>query len=350
MASGGFIDKALDHIPGYGGYRDKERRRDSDRVIRDSLVLGYTQQANRMQALATQLADERKIMLIGLVDKPLTRLIGLVDKPLTRLHTFIDRVNTASYGYAPLFQDAAVDDAALDQMAAFDQALADQQDELASQIGELEAADPASDDFKRIAGEIGKTVDGLGLRFDKRNEVIHGGKALVDANVLALLDKPGATEQPAAYRMHQNEAVSHASVNYTVLGRITVNSTDGAWRLFQLAGGDNNQWLHAPSVATDSYYWLRRSEAAGAPGAQTVTVSGSTATYTLAGSGKGTAEVIGRQGASGDRPVALEHYHYSVAGLATDGELHVYVLGAETLALLGTRIDVADLEIYSREQ
>jgi hypothetical protein len=339
MASGGFIDKALDHIPGYGGYRDKERRRDSDRVIRDSLVLGYTQQANRMQALATQLADERKIMLIG-----------LVDKPLTRLHTFIDRVNTASYGYAPLFQDAAVDDAALDQMAAFDQALADQQDELGKQIGELEAADPASDDFKRIAGEIGKTVDGLSLRFDKRNEVIHGGKALVDANVLALLDKPGAAEQPAAYRMHQNEAVSHASVNYTVLGRITVNSTDGAWRLFQLTGGDNNQWLHAPAVTTDPYFWLRRSDVAGAAGAQTVTVSGSTATYTLAGSGKGTAEVIGRQGASGDRPVALEHYHYSVAGLATDDELHVYVLGAETLALLGTRIDVADLEIYSREQ
>ena len=89
MASGGFIDNALNHIPGYGGYRDKERRRDSDRVIRDSLVLGYTQQAERLQALATQLADDRKIMLIG-----------LVDKPLTRLHTFIDRVNTASYAAA----------------------------------------------------------------------------------------------------------------------------------------------------------------------------------------------------------------------------------------------------------
>src|SRR4051812_16969476 len=111
MASGGFIDKALDHIPGYGGYRDKERRRDSDRVIRDSLVVGYTPPANPMQAPATQLAGQRKIMLIG-----------LVDKPLTRLHAFIDRVNTASYGYAPLFQDAAVDNAALDQMAAFDQA------------------------------------------------------------------------------------------------------------------------------------------------------------------------------------------------------------------------------------
>ena len=339
MASGGFIDKALDRIPGYSGYRDKERRRDSDRVIRDSLVLGYTQQAERMQALTTQLADERKIMLIG-----------LVDKPLTRLRTFIDRVNTASYGYAPLFQDAAVDDAALDQMAAFDRALADQQDELATQIGQLEAADPASDDFKRIAGELGKTVDGLGLRFDKRNEVIHGGKALVDASALALLDKFGSAVQPPAYRLHQNEAVSYGSVNYTILGRITVSSSDGAWRLFQFSGGDNTQWLHAPAVATDPYFWLRRSELSGATGAQSVAVAGSSATYTLLGSGKGTAEVIGAQGATGDRPAALEHWYYSAAGAAADGDLHVYVLGADTLALLGTRIDVADLEMYSREQ
>ena len=338
MASGGFIDNVLDHIPGYGGYRDKERRRDSDRVIRDSLVLGYTQQAERLQAIATQLADDRKIMLIS-----------TVDKPLTRLRTFIDRVNTASYGYAPLFQDAAVDNAALDQMAAFDQSLADQTGALSKQISDLEAADSASDDFKRIAAEIGKTVDGLGLRFDKRNEVIHGGKALVDANVLALLDKPGAAEQPAAYRLHQNEAVSHGSVNYTVQGRITINSTDGAWRIFQLTGGDNNQWLHAPAAASEPFYWLHRCEITGAPGAQTVAVDGVAATYTLQSGGKGTAEVIGRQGATGDRPVALEHYRYTTSP-AQDGELHAYVLGADTLTLLGAPIDLADLEVYSREQ
>lgn len=333
------MDRMLDRIPGYGGYRDKERRRDSDRAIRDKLALEYGQLAGRLEAIATRLADERQIMLIG-----------TVDKPLSQLRLFIDRVNTAAYGYAPLFQDNAVDDAALDQVAAFDQSLADQQAVLAGQIGELEGADPASPDFKRIAGEISKTVAGLSLRFDKRNEVIHGGTAIADANVLALLDKPGATAEPPAYRLHQNEAVSYGGVNYTVAGRVSVATPEGAWRLFQLTGGSNDQWLQAPAAANGPYGWYRRVELGGAAGAQSVQAGG--ASYTLAGSSQGSAEVVGRQGASGDRPVALEHYRYASSGGGGGGaeELHAYVFGSDMLALLGTRIEVNDIDVYSREQ
>ncbi|MEX1158963.1 MAG: hypothetical protein WEC79_08560, partial [Thermomicrobiales bacterium] len=115
MSSGGTIDRILDSIPGYGGYRDKERRRDSDRVIRENLALEYGQLAARLGRIAGALADERKIMAIP-----------VVDKPYKRLTSFIDRVRSASYGYAPLFSDTEVDADALDQVALFDRGLADQ--------------------------------------------------------------------------------------------------------------------------------------------------------------------------------------------------------------------------------
>lgn len=335
MSSGGFVDRALDRIPGYKGYRDKESRRDTDRAIRDKLVLEYRELAERMQRIATRLADERKIMLIG-----------VVDKPLERLNSFIDRLNTATYGYAPIFANDTVDAAALDQLAAFDQSLADQQDELSSQIGEFEAADPASDDFKRIAGDIAKTVDGLMLRFDKRNEVIHGGKPLAEPDVISLLQKPGTTQPPVAYRLHERDAVAYGGVNYTIVGRITVNALGASWRLFQLTGGDNNQWLQAPVEVNGDFRWLRRVAPVGEPGAASVQVEG--ATYNQVSSGKGTAEVIGQSGDTGDRPVQVEFYTY--AGPDTAQTLHVYAFGAGPLALLGRSIAATDIDVFSREQ
>ncbi|HEX5165112.1 MAG TPA: hypothetical protein VFV93_06935, partial [Thermomicrobiales bacterium] len=83
MSSGGTIDRMLDSIPGYAGYRDKERRRDSDRVIRENLAREYGQLADRLGRIATSLADERKILLIPTVDKPFKRLTSFIDRVRT---------------------------------------------------------------------------------------------------------------------------------------------------------------------------------------------------------------------------------------------------------------------------
>lgn len=332
MSSRGSLDRLLDHIPGYGGYRDKERRRDSDRAIRDTLAMQYGQLAERLQHIATSLAEERKIMQIGLVDKPHKRLVQ-----------FIDRVRTASYGYAPLFAQDAVDDAALNQVAQFDLALADEQQTLGDQIGQLEGADPGSDDFKRIAGEITKTVDGLHERFDKRNDVIHSGKALPEQDVVALLSQRQAQAAPRAYRLHQNEAISYDGVNYTVTGRLAVDSSRGAWRAFQLQGGTGDRWLLVAAQPGQPFGWLRRAELQIPPGSQTVPFEG--ATYNLTDDLTGNGEVIGPQGSSGSQPGRYLRYKAAQG----DSEVHDFQFGATPLVLVGSPIDPRDVEVYSRE-
>ena len=333
MTSGGFMDKMLDRVPGYAGYRDKERRRDSDRALRERLALEYSQQAARLQAIQTRLADERKIMLLG-----------ALERPLQNLQRLIDRLRAATYGYAPLFSDNQVDERALDQLAAFDRSLADQQDQLAAQITQLEAVEAGTAAFKALAAQINTTVDGLQLRVDKRGEVIQNAKPATEPNVLALLEKPAPAGGPLAYRLRQRDAVSREGADYTVTGRISVETPQGSWRLFQLAGGDGSQWLEAP--ATDgAYRWLRRTDAEGRPGAPSVSAAG--AAYNLAGSETGTAEVAGVGGQTTRRVLLTRHRYGATAG---NQELHLYAFEGEALALLGNMIDARELDLFTREQ
>jgi hypothetical protein len=318
-------------VPGYGGYRDKERRRDSDRAIRDTLAMEYGQLAERLGRVAARLAEERKILLIGVVDKPHKRLVS-----------FIDRVRTASYGYAPLFARDDVGEAALNQVAQFDLALADEQDTLAEQITRLEGADPDTPEFKQVASEIGKTVDGLHTRFDKRHDVIHSAQPLPEQDIALLLTQRQAQASQRAYRLHMNEAVSYDGVNYTTTGRIAVETNQGAWRAFQLQGGTGDRWLLVAAQPGRPYSWLRRLEQPAPGSGPAVEVNGTP--YTLADDLSGTGEVIGPQGSSESQPA--RYLRYQAAG---GGELHVFQIGSNPVVLAGTTIDPRDVEVYSRE-
>lgn len=333
MSSGGTIDRMLDKIPGYGGYRDKERRRDSDRIIRENLAMEYGQLADRLGRLATSLADQRKILAISVVDKPYKRLTA-----------FIDRVRTASYGYEPLFSDAPVDADALDQVALFDRALADQKEKLAEQVAALEQANPDDSAFKVSAGEVTATVDGLHERFDKRHEIIHSAKALPQKDVVGYLEPTRQVTSPAAYRLHENEAVSYDGVNYTVMGRVSIESDAGAWRAFQLKGGAGDLWLVVSSDSMSPSYWMRRVEHVGTVGDERVSVG--TDTYTLDRIANGKGEVIGESGSASNQPVRLGLYRATSAGSL----LFAFDWGNGTLTLAGEEANPASLDVFTREK
>jgi hypothetical protein len=331
MSSGGRINRLLDSIPGYAGYRDKERRRDSDRLIREKLARDYGQLADRLGRMATTLAQERNIAAIGIIDRPHKRLVS-----------FIDRLTTASYGYAPLFSDQQIDGAALDQIAAFDEALADQQDILARQIGELEVADPKSPDYKRIASEITATIEGLHQRFQKRGEVVESGRAAPQQDVLALLGEKVPVGSPVAFRLHEGEAVSFAGENYTVIGRVAVATNEGESRAFQLRGGSNDVWLMASSRLDGPVYWLRRVESSGTAGDEQMSANGQTYNLDSLETGKG--EVIGPQGSAADQ--AVRHATYRSA---SGDVLHAFDWQSGTLTLAGSQVDPRDLQLFTRE-
>lgn len=333
MSRGGRIDRILDSIPGYAGYRDKERRRDSDRVVREKLALEYGQLAERLGRLATTLAQERNIAVISLVDRPHKRLVS-----------FIDRIRTASYGYSPLFSDAPVQADALDQLAAFDRSLADATESIATQISALEAGNPRDPSYKALSQELTSTIEALHDRFDKRHQILHSGEAAPHADVLALLGTSEVENSALAYRLHEGEAVAYGGLNYSVIGRVSGESGSVSWRSFQLRGGGDDKWLHSTPDAQVKPLWLTRVNAE--PGGDSLTMSVNGESYTQVSSHEGAGQVIGTMGDAANQPVRFGQYERN----GGDRVLVVYDWPSGRLALEGIEVDPRDIQIFSRER
>lgn len=332
------MDSFLNSIPGYGGYRKKEQRRESDRLIRERLAHDYGQLADRIGRLANRYADERDIASVRAISKPHTRLV-----------TFRDRVRTATYGYAPLFSQNSIDEQALEQIALFDQSLGEGLAPLAASVTKVENAGGGTEEFTSAIRDLESQVEALHDKFARRGEVLETGKALEQQRVTDLLGPaPGQQEaeidrRPTAYGLHDGEAVTFGGQNYTVVGRITIDVPSGNWRDFQLNGGTGNFWLRVPASSTGEFQWLERVKPAGSAGDDKLTVGEAAFEKDLQEAG--TSEVIGSQGAS---PVTAVNYS-RYRPFDANEVLHVYDWGADSLALRGAKIHAMDIQLWSRE-
>ncbi len=334
--SQGRIDDLLNSIPGYAGYRSKEKRRDSDGSIRERLAQDYGQQADRLGRLATRLADERDLAAVRVITKPHTRLVS-----------FRDRVRSATYGYAPLFAETQIDEAALDQIAAFDRSLADGLEPLGEQITALENTAPGTDEFRDQAAALAGLVEGLHARFDLRGQIIESGKPAEPHKVAALLEvgteEAAVDRRPTAYNLHDGEAVTFGGKNYTVIGRITAQLGSDTWRDFQLKGGAEDSWLRVPVSSTGAFHWLQKVAPTGEIGSDKLQLGDTS--FERDNEEAGTTEVIGQRGSSSSSPVRYFRYR----PFAGAEKLHVYDWGADHLALRGSVIDPLEVQVWSRE-
>ena len=323
----------LDSIPGWSGYRDRERRRNSDRLLRERLARDYGEIADDLGRLASRLAEDRRLSAIRYVDRPHGRLTH-----------FTDRLKTATYGYAGLFSDRPVDADALDQIAAFDESLGDGIGQITDAAEALKETDPNASEFRDRSEELGELIEDLLDRLDRRAELIETGDARPDDEITALLATTASQAvPPTAYQLHDGDGITYRGENYTVVGRITITTPTGGWRDFQLRGGDGQSWLRAPAASSGTFLWSRRVEPEGEPGDQTITLERSEFSHDH--SVEGIAEVVGSGGASGDREVTV-HAYRADHGVRV---LNVYHWRADAIALLGEPIDPTGIELWSRE-
>ncbi len=152
-------------IPGFRGYKEKEIRRESDRLIRNQLYLKLSQAKTDLRAISQKLADRRYFDVI--ID---------VDRLLAKMDRIVEKVNHASYGYSGFFDAVKVKEENLDRMIAFDNQLIDGINALTSEIDSFKA-DLASGVTTNLSAHVqGVTnkVESFEDTFDKRNEVILG--------------------------------------------------------------------------------------------------------------------------------------------------------------------------------
>ena len=326
----GSIGNALNAIPGYRGYRAKEDRRDADRRVREKVASAFTAQADRVESVARELANQRRL-----------RDVGPVDEFARTIRHLVDRVTTASYGYGGLFSDRVVDETALDQLRLFDESLLAGVEELDGPIAQLEQAIASAGD---LAGPTKAGTDAtrkILARLDLRGEVIETGRPAPQEKIAEIISPAPASEKqpPPAFDLHDGDAVAILGDNYLVDARIDLESGDQALRLFRLNAAPE-KWLVVPAERAHSFALVEPTDRPYASGVQS-TIGGEA--YTVNWSAAGSGDVIGKGGATGRRSATM-----TVLTGASDAASRAVVIdwGNERQVLVGKEVHPDDVEIY----
>jgi len=324
------IGGLLGSIPGYRGYRDKEDRRDADRRVRERVAAAYAAQADRVERVARDLANQRRL-----------KDVGPVNDFAQTIRNLVDRISTASYGYGGLFGDRNVDETALDQLRLFDEALMSGVNDLEAPIAALEQALASKTDLAAPSREGVAATRKILSHLDLRNEVIETGRPAPQEKIQDILSPKPPEEQgpPPAFNVKEGDAISILGDNFVVDGRIDLQAGGQALRLLRVATAPE-RWLVVPGERDRSFALLDLSDQPFTSGAES-TIGGEA--YTVNWSAAGTGEATGKGGSTGRRPATV-----TVLTGATNPASRAVVVdwGTERQVLVGKEVHPDDVEIY----
>jgi hypothetical protein len=158
-------EKIAAALPGFRGYKEKELRRESDKLLRNHLYLKLTRDKDNARYIAQKISDKR--YFDSLTD---------VDRLVAKMDTITEKINHATYGYSGFFDIVKIKEENLDHMIAFDNTLVESVNSLTEAMDALKAQ-LLNGDYSNLKDKIqGATskVELLEDTFDKRQEVIAG--------------------------------------------------------------------------------------------------------------------------------------------------------------------------------
>jgi len=155
--------KLASYIPGFGGYVERQNRRDADKLLRDTVARRFDEQWKR----ASQIQ-------VDMVSNGMIQYVDDMEKAVLQLRTFIDKISTAPRGYSGLFDAVKINEKELEALYQYDAAFFD----LAEQVGRAldnveaslgdEAALPAA--IRNVTSIARMAVE----TYNRRSEVVVG--------------------------------------------------------------------------------------------------------------------------------------------------------------------------------
>jgi hypothetical protein len=176
-------------------------------------------------------------------------------------------------------------------------------------------------------------------RFDLRGQVVETATPAPEESVLKHLQSGPVVVPPAAFDLHDRDAITILGDNYVVSARIDVQAVPDSFRLFGLSD-EQDVWLFVPKDSTQSLALLRVSTDDG----DETEIDG--VPYTVQSSGSGTGEVIGAGGKSDREQVA-----YRLLAGTEDASARAVVLTwqNERQVFTGKETHPADVENYGSQ-
>ena len=157
--------KLASYIPGFGGYVERQNRRDADKLLRDTVARRFEEQWKRVSQLQSDLVSNG---MIAYVDD--------MEKAALKLRTFIDKLSTAPRGYSGLFDAVKINAEELKAIYQFDAAFFD----LAEQVGRaVDNVEQTISDEAGLPAAIRNLTSLARLAvetYEKRSEAVTGSK------------------------------------------------------------------------------------------------------------------------------------------------------------------------------
>jgi hypothetical protein len=155
--------KILSKVPGFSGYIERQNRRASDKLLRETVANRYQEQWQRISSLQKDLIRQGGI-----------EYIADMESAAIKLRQFIDRIRTAAYGYSGLFDAVKINEAELAQVYQYDLTLLQSADEVSKAVDNLEAA-LSTDGLPAAIRQLTTIAQQAVVAFNKRAEVMIGG-------------------------------------------------------------------------------------------------------------------------------------------------------------------------------
>ena len=157
----GGLESLVAKIPGYKGYKDKELRREADKLLRNELATKLDDQRKRLSGQQMELVSQAQI-----------EYLDDLERAVMKLQHLIDRIRTTSYGYAGLFDAVKVKEEQLDALYEFDNQMLNFVEEVAADVDHTATAIGAKEGVGVAIAELIVTLEEANVAFGHRDEAI----------------------------------------------------------------------------------------------------------------------------------------------------------------------------------
>jgi hypothetical protein len=159
------LGRLLSKLPGFGGYMERSRRRQADKLLRDTI-------SRRLEETRLRLANVHQDLsrdIIKAIDH--AEPLGRAD---SRLMGLIGKIKDAPQGYSGFFDAVKVGEEDLARVYQFDAEMLTFAETIEAEVDALQQAVNEDGEIKERIRDLDASIQDANQAFSKRNEVLSG--------------------------------------------------------------------------------------------------------------------------------------------------------------------------------
>ncbi|MCS7111598.1 MAG: hypothetical protein RMI45_03930 [Ignisphaera sp.] len=156
------LEKLLNILPGFRGYRRKEHLREDDRLVREYIV-----------SLLSGAIRDLEEAIAGMAEYDF-RAAELYDSALRSLRTVADRIRWAEHGYAPHFNIVKIQEEDLARIREVDAALIDDAERVKDFAVSVKREAVLRNPVRDRVSDLLKLIDDLRSQLVEREKIVRG--------------------------------------------------------------------------------------------------------------------------------------------------------------------------------